>query len=117
MKTMFSYIKPYKWFAVIAISLMLVELAVELMQPLIIKKIIDDGIVLQDSATVWLWGSIMMLIAFLGFIAGITNSFFQHMHHKALPLICEMHCLKSTIIYNDDVFEVSNGWTYYALNK
>ncbi|MBK3495500.1 ABC transporter ATP-binding protein [Viridibacillus sp. YIM B01967] len=77
MKTMFSYIKPYKWYAFIAILLMLVELSVELIQPLIIKKIIDDGIVLQDTATVWLWGGIMMLLAFLAFLAGVTNSFFS----------------------------------------
>ena len=56
--------------------LMLVELTVELTQPLLIRKIIDDGIVEKDSHTIWLWGSIMMLLALLAFLAGISNSFF-----------------------------------------
>lgn len=55
---------------------MLVELTVELTQPLLIRKIIDDGIVEKDSHTIWLWGSIMMLLALLAFLAGISNSFF-----------------------------------------
>ena len=44
MKTVFSYVKPYKWPIAIALFLMLIELSVELIQPLIIAKIIDDGI-------------------------------------------------------------------------
>ncbi|WP_146550281.1 ABC transporter ATP-binding protein [Rummeliibacillus suwonensis] len=76
MKTIFQYIKTYKVSASIAFMLMLVELTVELTQPLLIRKIIDDGIVEKDSHTIWLWGSIMMLLALLAFLAGISNSFF-----------------------------------------
>ncbi|WP_146552903.1 ABC transporter ATP-binding protein [Rummeliibacillus sp. SL167] len=76
MKTIFQYIKTYKVSASIAFILMLVELTVELTQPLLIRKIIDDGIVEKDSHTIWLWGSIMMLLALLAFLAGISNSFF-----------------------------------------
>ncbi|MBO2537272.1 ABC transporter ATP-binding protein [Rummeliibacillus suwonensis] len=76
MKTIFQYIKTYKISASIAFMLMLVELTVELTQPLLIRKIIDDGIVEKDSHTIWLWGSIMMLLALLAFLAGISNSFF-----------------------------------------
>lgn len=60
----------------IALMLMFVELIVELTQPLLIRKIIDDGIVVRDSQTIWLWGSMMMLLALLAFLAGICNSFF-----------------------------------------
>jgi ATP-binding cassette subfamily B protein len=41
-------LKPYRWPAVIAILLMLVELSVELIQPLLMAKIIDDGILAED---------------------------------------------------------------------
>ena len=47
MKTVFSYAKPYKWPIVIALFLMLLELSVELIQPLLIAKIIDDGIMAE----------------------------------------------------------------------
>lgn len=76
MKTIFQYIKKYKVSTSIALLLMFVELAVELTQPLIIRKIIDQGIVVRDGHTIWLWGSIMLLLALLAFLAGICNSFF-----------------------------------------
>ncbi|MET1014320.1 MAG: ABC transporter ATP-binding protein [Paenisporosarcina sp.] len=76
MKTVFSYVKPYKWPIVIALFLMLTELAVELVQPLLIAKIIDDGILKQDQSVIWTWGSVMMGMAILAFLSGATNSYF-----------------------------------------
>lgn len=76
MKTVFSYIKPYKWPVVVALFFMLTELAVELVQPLLIAKIIDDGILQRDQSVILLWGSVMMLMAFLALLSGIINSYF-----------------------------------------
>ncbi|KXH83888.1 ABC transporter ATP-binding protein [Sporosarcina sp. HYO08] len=82
MKTVFSYAKSYKWPIIIALFLMFVELTVELIQPLLIAKIIDEGIVTRDAQVVWTWGSVMMGLAFIAFISGVINSFFAA--HAAL---------------------------------
>ncbi|HSO59185.1 MAG TPA: ABC transporter ATP-binding protein, partial [Paenisporosarcina sp.] len=74
MRTVFSYVKPYKWPIAIALVLMLIELSVELIQPLIIAKIIDDGIMKDDVSVIWTWGGVMMLMAILAFLSGATNS-------------------------------------------
>ncbi|MCG7343563.1 ABC transporter ATP-binding protein/permease [Sporosarcina sp. ACRSL] len=76
MKTVFSYAKPYKWPILIALFLMLTELAVELIQPLLIAKIIDDGILAEDVSVVWTWGGVMMALAMIAFLSGAINSFF-----------------------------------------
>ncbi|MFC5604983.1 ABC transporter ATP-binding protein [Sporosarcina koreensis] len=76
MKTVFSYAKPYKWPILIALFLMLTELAVELIQPLLIAKIIDDGILAEDVGVIWTWGSVMMGLAFIAFFSGVINSYF-----------------------------------------
>ncbi|REB05983.1 ABC transporter ATP-binding protein [Sporosarcina sp. BI001-red] len=76
MKTVFSYAKPYKWPIVIALILMLTELSVELIQPLLIAKIIDDGITAGNRETIILYGSIMMGLALLALVSGVINSFF-----------------------------------------
>lgn len=77
MKKILAYMGPYKWPAIIALAFMLVELAVELIQPLIIGKIVDEGIMKGDMNYVVTWGSIMMGLGLLAFAAGITNSFFS----------------------------------------
>lgn len=76
MKTVFSYAKPYKWPILIALFLMLTELTVELIQPLLIAKIIDDGILAEDVSVIWTWGSVMMGMAFIAFFSGAINSYF-----------------------------------------
>ncbi|GAM16371.1 ABC transporter ATP-binding protein [Mesobacillus selenatarsenatis] len=73
--SIFSFVKPYRIPIAAALSLMLVELAVELVQPLLMAKIIDEGIVARDLDTVIKLGGIMLGISFLAFASGITNSF------------------------------------------
>ena len=75
MKTIFSYLSPYKWLVSIALLLMLVELSVELVQPLLIATIIDDGILAGDQQTIIFWGIIMLGISVIAFLAGIINTF------------------------------------------
>ncbi|WP_067729618.1 ABC transporter ATP-binding protein [Oceanobacillus damuensis] len=77
MKNIFSFLKPYKLPAVVAFLLMLVELAVELLLPLFLGKMIDQGIMNQDINNIVMWGSIMIGLAFISLIAGIVNSFFS----------------------------------------
>ncbi|NLY79607.1 MAG: ABC transporter ATP-binding protein [Lysinibacillus sp.] len=77
MKKVFSYLKPYKWMAVVALSLMLVELLAELVQPLIIAKIIDDGIVVEDLNVIWFWGAVLLALAIFAFLSGVLNTYFS----------------------------------------
>ncbi|MBT2681523.1 ABC transporter ATP-binding protein [Bacillus sp. ISL-35] len=73
--SIFSFVKPYRIPIAAALSLMLIELAVELFQPLLIAKIIDEGIVARDLDTVIKWGGVMLGISILAFVSGIANSF------------------------------------------
>lgn len=74
MKTIFSYLKPYRWLVVLALFLMLLELAVELVQPLLIAKIIDDGILANNPQVIIELGIWMVVISFLAFFGAITNT-------------------------------------------
>lgn len=83
MKTVFSYTKPYRFLIVIALFLMLVELVVELLQPLVIASIIDDGIVAGDQDTIIRLGIILMGLSFIAFLSGVANSYFaSHISHS-----------------------------------
>ncbi|GLC88047.1 ABC transporter ATP-binding protein [Lysinibacillus piscis] len=77
MKEVFSYVKPYKWTAIIALCLMLLELFVELVQPLIMAKIIDDGVRAQNQAMILQWGAVLFAISLTAFMAGVINSYFS----------------------------------------
>ncbi|WP_019635339.1 ABC transporter ATP-binding protein [Paenibacillus fonticola] len=76
MATILSFIKKYRIAAISAICMMLIELFVELIQPLLISRIIDDGIAKEDLSVVWLWGGVLAVSALLAFAAGLASSFF-----------------------------------------
>ncbi|MFE8698727.1 ABC transporter ATP-binding protein [Cytobacillus sp. FJAT-53684] len=71
-----SYLKPYRIAVVIALILMLTELGVELVQPLLMAKIIDDGILVNNLSAVMKWGGLMIGFSFIAFAAGVINSFY-----------------------------------------
>ncbi|MFJ7929703.1 ABC transporter ATP-binding protein [Peribacillus sp. NPDC096448] len=75
MKKLSSFLKPYWLLIILALSLMIVELGVELLQPLFIAKIIDDGILQKDLSVVIKWGSVMVGLSIFSFLGGIVNSF------------------------------------------
>lgn len=76
MKHVFSYLKPYRIAVFIALFLMLLELTVELASPLILARIIDDGVVAGDLNVILFWGAILMGSSLIAFFAGVVNSFF-----------------------------------------
>ncbi|WP_214480699.1 ABC transporter ATP-binding protein [Bacillus sp. SM2101] len=76
MPRVLSFLKPYRLPVVIALLLMLIELIVELWQPLLMAKIIDDGIQQQDMTVVLKWGGLMIGLSFIAFISGIINTFY-----------------------------------------
>ncbi|MET3730022.1 ATP-binding cassette subfamily B protein [Fictibacillus halophilus] len=73
----FSYLKAYRVAIGVALFLTFTELGVELLQPLIMAKIIDDGILKNDLNVVKYWGAVMFGLALVAFAAGIANSFFS----------------------------------------
>ncbi len=55
---------------------MVIELIVELVQPVVMATIIDEGIVNKDINTIVVWGTILLILTILAFAAGIASSFF-----------------------------------------
>ncbi|MEC2346778.1 ABC transporter ATP-binding protein [Paenibacillus barengoltzii] len=76
MSVMTAILKKYRIAAVSAIVMLLIELAVELVQPLIISRIIDHGIRQHAVSVAWIWGGVLMVSALAAFLAGIASSFF-----------------------------------------
>ncbi|WP_405103164.1 ABC transporter ATP-binding protein [Oceanobacillus sp. FSL H7-0719] len=77
MKNVFSFLKPYKLPIVLAYTMMLIELGIELLLPLFLGLMIDQGVLNEDIQNIVMWGSIMIGLAFVALVAGIFNSFYS----------------------------------------
>ncbi len=73
-KKLLHYIKPYQWVAILGPLLMCLEVAMDLVQPTIMQKMIDVGIANGDQAYVIKFGFFMLLSAFIGLIGGAGSS-------------------------------------------
>lgn len=77
MKTVFHYVKRYKFAAIIALILMLIELVSEIVQPLFMAKMINEGLLKEDLHSIGFWGAWLFVLTLLSFLSGIINSFFS----------------------------------------
>lgn len=70
------YLAPYRLWAILAPLLMALEVAMDLMQPRLLQRIIDDGIAKGDMAVVLNTGGWMIGVALIGLVGGMGCTVF-----------------------------------------
>lgn len=76
-KQLGQFLAPYKFFTIIAPLLMVVEVTMDLIQPMIMQHMIDTGIANGDNAYVLTMFGWMLASAVLGLVGGIGCSYFS----------------------------------------
>lgn len=77
MKKLFVFLKNYKKETVLAPLFKLLEASFELMIPLVVAAIVDQGIGQGDVSAVYRLGGIMVLLGVVGLIAAVTAQYFS----------------------------------------
>lgn len=76
MRTLFPFLKPYRKECIIAPLFKLLEALLELLVPLVMAAIIDQGIGGRDSGCVLRMGGVLVGLGLLGFAFSVTAQFF-----------------------------------------
>lgn len=76
MKKLLRFLKNYKKETVLAPLFKMLEAAFDLMVPLVVAQIIDQGISQKDIGYVWKMGGVLLLLAFVGLAFSLTAQFF-----------------------------------------
>ena len=77
---MFPYIKKYLHYAIAAVLLMVLEVTMDLLQPSLMSRIVDEGVLglvsqnTGDFSIILKLGSLMVLFAFIGCLGGSLNN-------------------------------------------
>ena len=77
LKKLLPYIKPYTLFAILGPLLMCIEVSMDLLQPMIMQHIIDDGVANNDSTYVIKLGLLMLVTSIIGLIGGVGSSIYS----------------------------------------
>ena len=82
---MWKYVKPYLPYAVLAALFMVGEVSMDLTQPGIMSRIVDEGVLglenggVGNMALIWQLGLRMILLVLFGGLCGSLNNVFVHM--------------------------------------
>ena len=68
-------IREYKWAALLSPVCMIGEVAMEVLIPLVMAKLINDGIEMSNIAVVWKQGALLALCALVSLIFGVSSYF------------------------------------------
>ena len=71
-----KFLRPYRMWALLAPLLMILEVAMDLMQPRLIERIVDEGIAHGDTSLVTNTGVLMMGLAIAGAVGGLGCTVF-----------------------------------------
>lgn len=76
MKQILKYLKGYKKECICAPLFKLLEASFELIVPLVMAAIIDNGITASDKSYIWKMGGVLVLLAAVGLISSVTAQYF-----------------------------------------
>ena len=77
MKKLLKFLAPYKKECIIAPSFKMLEALFELFVPLVMTKIIDEGIVMKNKAVIYQSGAILIALGLIGLICALIAQFFS----------------------------------------
>src|SRR5262245_15235852 len=78
-RTLARFLKPYWLWAILGPLCMMLEVAMDLMQPRLIQRIIDEGIALSDMSVVLSTTAWMLGLALIGVLGGLGSAVFAIM--------------------------------------
>lgn len=76
MKQILKYLKEYKKECICAPLFKLLEASFELIVPLVMAAIIDNGITASDKPYIWKMGGVLVLLAVVGLASSVTAQYF-----------------------------------------
>ena len=82
-----KYLKPYWFFAILAPLLMIGEVTVDLFQPKLMSKIVDEGVLMGNMDVVIKTGIIMLVSVFFGGFFGVACAYFASKAAQEQPSI------------------------------
>lgn len=103
---MWNYVKRYVHFAVLAAIFMFFEVLMDLLQPEIMSRIVDEGVLgIQNNGTgnlalVWTLGLKMIVLVIFGGFSGSMNNVFVHMTGQNIGNDMRKDCFRNIMSFS-----------------
>lgn len=115
-KLMWKYVRKYLFFAILAAAFMIGEVSVDLIQPGIMSRIVDEGVLgignngNSDLQLILSLGLIMIIVVILGGCSGALNNVFVHMTGQNIGNEIRKDCFRKIMTFSfSQIDEYSTG--------
>lgn len=102
----YKYVKPYRRQAVIGFIFKMTEAFFELLVPLVVANIIDQGIAYNDINYIWKMGILLFIFTFVGYGCALVCQYFASYTSQSF----------GTLIRND-MYEAINNYDWKDIDK
>ncbi|MGN1005775.1 MAG: ABC transporter ATP-binding protein [Aristaeellaceae bacterium] len=103
---MWKYIRRYLHFAILAAAFMVGEVLMDLLQPSIMRRIVDDGVLgvgtggVGSMPLIWSLGLRMILLVLFGGLCGSLNNAFVHMTGQNIGNEMRKDCFRNIMTFS-----------------
>ena len=103
---MWKYIRRYLHFAILAAAFMVGEVTMDLLQPSIMRRIVDDGVLgvgtggVGSLPLIWSLGLRMILLVLFGGLCGSLNNAFVHMTGQNIGNEMRKDCFRNIMTFS-----------------
>ena len=103
---MWKYVKRYLLFAIIAALFMVGEVLMDLLQPEIMSRIVDEGVLgvhqngIGDMNLIWTLGLQMIVLVLFGGLCGSLNNVFVHMTGQNIGNEMRKDCFRNIMAFS-----------------
>ena len=103
---MWKYIRRYLHFAVIAAAFMICEVLMDLLQPEIMSRIVDEGVLgtntggVGDMKLIWTLGLQMIVLVIFGGLCGSMNNVFVHLTGQNIGNEIRKDCFRNIMTFS-----------------
>lgn len=106
LKAMWKYIRPYLHLALIAALFMVGEVLMDLLQPEIMSRIVDEGVLgtnnngVGNMSVIWSSGLRMIILVIFGGLCGSLNNVFVHISSQNVGNDMRKDCFRNIMTFS-----------------
>ncbi len=106
MSVLLQFMKKYKLMFFVAISFLSLETVADILQPFLLSKLIDEGVMTASNSRVFYWGSLMIGTAFFGLICALMRNYIST--HVAFNFSRDLREKLYQIVLKLDIIQVED---------
>ena len=97
---MWKYVRQYLFFAILGGVFMVGEVMMDLLQPEIMSRIVDDGVLAGNMMLIWQLGLKMIVLVLIGGLSGSLNNMFVHISSQNIGNEMRKDCFRSIMRFS-----------------